>query len=330
MLSFYYGENSDLKQTHKKYFLDSDKNALTLFYQLVSAKVVPDKMWLTSGFRAKFFLRSLVFPVTTFRYLHHISKLPCMSQALKRQGVLPAKIHRPYLCSRFSVSMRAKAVIAHYQFIQNLKNNRMKELFLSDEDVLLCSFDGRNGEKFTVTICTGYYDREGEVTLLLMMDNIQLGTLSFTIIERDGIPTFLIGGVQGAKKSTGNDFIRKATKTCFGLFPKKILMEVLLTIALQCSVRRIFAVGDNTHVFHRLRYRFSKRNCFHARYDEFWSSLSGSRTHDGLYILPFSFHRKPLEIVASKKRAEYRRRYELLDNLQTALLHNLTDRNEPS
>ncbi|WP_239510042.1 VirK/YbjX family protein [Enterobacter cloacae] len=299
-------------------------NTLTLFYQLVCAKNVPDKMWLTSSFRAKFLLRSLVFPVTTFRYLHHLSELPCMSQALRRQGLLPAKIHRPYLCSGFSVSQRAKAVIAHYNFVNQLKHTRMQELFLSDVDVLLCSFDGKNDEKFTIKFCTGYYDREGEVTLLLLMDDVRLGTLSFTIIERDGVPAFLIGGLQGAKKVTGNDFIRKATKACFGLFPKKILMETLLTIAMQCSVRRIMAVGDNTHVFHSLRYRLSKRNCFHASYDEFWSSISGSCTHDGLYTLTFSLSRKPLEEVASKKRAEYRRRYELLDSLQATLLHHLT------
>jgi uncharacterized protein VirK/YbjX len=54
-------------------------------------------------------------------------------------------------------------------------------------------------------------------------------------------------------------------------------MEVLFQLAAQSSVRAIFAVSDEGHVFRALRYRLSKGRHFHASYDEFWASLDGKK-----------------------------------------------------
>ena len=58
---------------------------------------------------------------------------------------------------------------------------------------------------------------------------------------------------------------------------------------------------------------------FHASYSEFWLSLNGEALKSGLYQLPLAMPRKPLEEIASKKRAEYRRRYEFMDMLEKQL-----------
>lgn len=57
----------------------------------------------------------------------------------------------------------------------------------------------------------------------------------------------------------------------------------------------------------------------HADYDSFWESLSGERTAEGTFRLPMLIARKTMEEIASKKRAEYRRRYDLLDSLQNQM-----------
>lgn len=53
----------------------------------------------------------------------------------------------------------------------------------------------------------------------------------------------------------------------------------------------------------------------HADYDAFWSSLGGEMTDAGYYALPLTIARKSEADIASKKRAEYRRRYALLDSV---------------
>lgn len=72
---------------------------------------------------------------------------------------------------------------------------------------------------------------------------------------------------------------------------------------------------DNGHVFRALRYRLSKGRHFHASYDEFWASIEGKPLDKYRWEMPLQQERKTLESIASKKRAEYRRRFALLDDM---------------
>ncbi|HAI04173.1 MAG TPA: DUF535 domain-containing protein, partial [Pantoea sp.] len=182
-------------------------------------------------------------------------------------------------------------------------------------DNLLASLNGKNDETFLLSCSSGYFDREGEVTLVLRYNSEIIASLSFSIINENKKRTLLIGGLQGPRKHISNDVIREATKAAHGLFPKRLLMEVVFIVARQCGVENILAVGDETHVFRSLRYRHSKGDKFFASYSEFWLSLNGKARRDGMFTLPLSLPRKTLEEIASKKRAEYRRRYQLLDTL---------------
>lgn len=295
-------------------------SSAALFIPLVSGKLRPNKLWNSQQFRLKFALRSAVFPLTTFNYLHQLAKLSFLPQLLNSQGLLPAKPHRPYLRAGFSVAQRAQAILDHYQLMDKLANNQLRQLLLSPSGNLLARFTGKNEEQFAIYCCSGHYDREGEITLLLNYQDMTLASLSFSIIQEQQQRTLLIGGLQGPRKHISSDVIRDATKAAHGVFPKRLLMEAVFILAAQCGVEAITAVGDTTHVFRSLRYRHSKGDKFFASYSEFWLSLGGEMRGDELFTLPLSMARKDLEEIASKKRAEYRRRYALLDTLAQQVL----------
>ena len=101
-------------------------------------------------------------------------------------------------------------------------------------------------------------------------------------------------------------------------------MDALLTLATPLSVEHIRAVSNETHIYQSLRYRRKKRDKLHADYNSFWESLSATVDSKGDYVLPLVLPRKTMEEIASKKRAEYRRRYELLDALQQQILQAST------
>ncbi len=290
-------------------------SSVSLFLPLISGKYIPDKLWLSKRFRLKFLLRTLISPVTTVRYLHQLSQLPQITQLMNSQGLLPARPHRPYLRAGLSVAARAQAILDHYQTINQLQDPQLRQLLQSHGDNVLAHLQGKNGEAFFITASPGHYDREGEVTLVLRYQQDIIASLSFSLINEDNQRTLLIGGLQGPRKNITNDVIREATKAAHGLFPKRLLMEVVFILAGECRAQKIAAVGDNTHVFRSLRYRHSKSEHFFASYSEFWLSLSGEERADGVFQLPLSLPRKSLEEIASKKRAEYRRRYELLASL---------------
>lgn len=295
-------------------------SSAALFIPLVSGKLRPNKLWNSQQFRLKFALRSAVFPLTTFNYLHQLAKLSFLPQLLNSQGLLPAKPHRPYLRAGFSVAQRAQAILDHYQLMDRLANNQLRQLLLSPSGNLLARFTGKNEEQFALYCCSGHYDREGEITMLLNYQDMTLASLSFSIIQEQQQRTLLIGGLQGPRKHISSDVIRDATKAAHGVFPKRLLMEAVFILAAQCGVQAITAVGDTTHVFRSLRYRHSKGDKFFASYSEFWLSLGGEMRGDELFTLPLSMARKDLEEIASKKRAEYRRRYALLDTLAQQVL----------
>nr|WP_253275001.1 VirK/YbjX family protein [Pantoea stewartii] len=287
----------------------------SLFFQLLSGKYVPNKIWRSRRFRLKFALRTLIAPVTTLRYLQQLSTLSRISQLMHVQGLLPAKLHRPYLRAGMSVAQRAQAILDHYNLMNNLANLSLRQILQSGEETVLARLVGKNDEDFVIACRSGFYDREGEVTLVLRYQGEGIASLSFTILNEDNERTLVIGGLQGPRKTISNEVIRDATKAAHGLFPKRLLMEVVFILSQQCDVKKIAAVGDETHVFRSLRYRHSKSDKFCASYSEFWLTLNGQARADGMFALPLMLPRKTLEEIASKKRAEYRRRYTLLDTL---------------
>src|SRR3712207_7766985 len=70
------------------------------------------------------------------------------------------------------------------------------------------------------------------------------------------------------------------------------------------------AVGNANHIYLAQRYRYKKERKVKADYDEFWESLGGIQREDGLWELAKTIARKPIEEIPSKKRSQYRSRYQ--------------------
>lgn len=107
-------------------------------------------------------LRTLISPLTTLRYLDELSHLPQLPLLMSTQGLLPAKLHRPYLRSGLSIAARAQAILDHYSLMNNLENPALRQLLQSATDNPLATLTGKNGETFLLSCSSGYFDREGK------------------------------------------------------------------------------------------------------------------------------------------------------------------------
>lgn len=292
------------------------ESSLTLFLSLVTGKLKPGKLWYDREYRLKYLVRSLSCPLQTMKIVGAITREPVMREMLAVQHTLPSKIHRPYLYGGMPVASRAQAIIDHYQFAKTLRFAHLRQALLSQQGAELLNFAGKNGERFSITMaCTGRCEREGEVNLYFSQDDIKLAIVTFAVMEQQGKQVMVIGGIQGAHRDTPHEMIRTATKACYGLFPKRLLMETLTLFCHATGITQIQAVSDSGHIFRSWRYRLKKKSLFHASYNEFWETLNASPLSSKLYAVPLVFSRRPLEEIASKKRSEYRKRYELLDTL---------------
>lgn len=311
--------NFSVEETIKK------TSGFSLFVDLLSGTCVPDTLWRDRMFRVKYAVRTLLHPLDTLKVLNKMAAEPVWQEAFTVQTKLPSKIHKPYLHLGLHSAGRADALVDHYTFVKNLENVRLRNTFLSATGNTITRFTGKDGEAFQVVLGSiGKSEREGEANMFLYMEDTLLAALTFSIVKRPQGRTLIIGGFQGAHRSTPHEVIKQATKSCYGLFPKRLLLESLQRVAAETGVQRILAVSDTGHVFRSLRYRHRKKNVFVASYNEFWDSISATPASSALYHVPLELPRKPMEEIASKKRSEYRKRYTLLDELHesTASLLN--------
>lgn len=293
------------------------------FFRLLSTgALTPGRAWENPGYRFKFMLRSLSTPRMTGKLLANLAKQPHLMQILDVQPGLPCRLHRPWLSVHTDHQQTIEALGWHYQQLLSHLPEHVTKGYLSPHGALLATINGKDGQQYAIRLnADAMQDKEGEATLTFRDENnTVLAELTFTLCQFNGADTFYIGGLQGAKAHVPHQLIQTATKACHGLFPKRLVVDALLTLATPLSVEHVRAVSNETHIYQSLRYRRKKRDKLHADYNSFWESLSATVDSKGDYVLPLMLPRKTMEEIASKKRAEYRRRYELLDTLQQQIL----------
>ena len=292
------------------------KSNTSLLWSVISSRYHPDRAWRSRPFCLKFILRCCCYPRISYRYLRALTGLDMFPGLLARQGLLPAKIHRPYLSAGLGVQQRAEAIVSHYQLLAGLVNPQLQQILGQPAGRPLLQWHSSEGQAFTLSCGPARFDREGEVMLCLSYQQQVVATITFALIRQAEKSVLFIGGLQGPGPEVPAEIIRQATRAAYGIFPKRLLMDVIFWLAAAGNIDAIQAVSENSHVFRSLRYRYSKQDKFFASYSEFWESRGGRPNLRGNYDLPLQVIRKPLEEVVSKKRAEYRRRYQLLAQLQ--------------
>ncbi|WP_099706059.1 VirK/YbjX family protein [Erwinia sp. OLSSP12] len=283
--------------------------------------MTPGKYWLEKKYRRKFVIRSLCMPFHTFFYLSEMAKNPFFNQIIKAQPGLPCRLQRPWMALGISQSQKLAGINNHYRtFCEALPAN-ITDGYLSDRGATLAEISGKNQEKFSIKLTAhDFLSKEGEASLQFCdEENTVLALLTFALVNIDNRKTIFIGGLQGARNETPHEKIQLATKSCHGLFPKRLLTEAMINLARQLSVEQVIAVSNVNHIYASWRYKSRKKDKIHADYDQFWESLGAVQDAKNRFVLPLQMPRKAIDDIASKKRAEYRRRYDLLDQLSAQI-----------
>ncbi|CAI1003684.1 Protein of uncharacterised function (DUF535) [Serratia marcescens] len=288
-----------------------------IIFELLSGQTVPGPAWRKKSFRAKFLLRLILYYSSTKQSLSILTQQSDLKWILYNQDTFPCKTHRQYLTRNLNAKQRASAIVSHYRYVSSLNNKMLSNALISQEETILAEFTGREEARFTISAsCAHKAEREGESTLWLRGDNnVLLASVTFSAVSEGAEWHFIIGGLQGPGRHVPHETIKEATRALSGIFPKRVLMEFINRFAELTTVRAIYGVSDNGHVFRSLRYRLSKGRHLHASYDDFWSLIGGIKQNAWRWQLPLTFERKSLEHIPSKKRAEYRRRFQIIDDI---------------
>lgn len=288
---------------------------------LVNGHFTPGAAWGGNTFRLKFLCRSLLSWRLTLALADFLSSSVLMERILQAQPNLPCKLHRPYLTARMSKLECLFALRDHYTLIVQRMPTRLLLGHLDREPLVLGKVTDKQNNGVSLKISSvDQLNKEGEITLSFCnADDVALSRITFSLINYQQKTTLFIGGLQGPDNSVPHTEIHDATKACYGLFPKRVALEGISILARYLGIEQIIAVDNLGHVYQNWRYHHKKKDQLYADYDQFWLSAGGQSTTAGYFQLPLHIPRKSIAHIASKKRAEYRRRYQLLDELEYAV-----------
>jgi uncharacterized protein VirK/YbjX len=207
---------------------------------------------------------------------------------------------------------RMEMLMAHYRFVcrQGLAPLVAQA---ARAPVVLARFHGRSGGEYRIELSAiGSYEREGEMILQLSDGELPVYSTVFSFVARDGGTELGIGCIQGPKGQDGLERIRLATRELHGLRPKNLLVRLAREIGHLYGCERMLLVANANRTVRSA----TRQGRVHADYDATWEEMGAQRGADGNYGMSCGPLEAPvLEEVASKKRAEVRRRHELMVQL---------------
>ncbi|AGZ35207.1 DUF535 family protein [Pseudomonas sp. Rh2] len=224
----------------------------------------------------------------------------------------------PYISKAWEAPQRLDAVASHYEVVAE----QFPRLLLMgrDEHQVLCDLSGYSSQCTLVLDRPVWFRREGELVLNLFQGDLRVASLAFSLGGTGGEVFVLIGAVQGIHKGIDSErslsIYRDLTKDFEGLRPRSFLIEVLKCLARTLGAARIYAVGDR-YRHHRHRYfGAEKADDLAANYDTIWLENGASPSErEDFFTIPLEAARRSADDIAPKKRAMYRRRHAMLDDV---------------
>ena len=210
---------------------------------------------------------------------------------------------------------RIAVVENHMDFMLKLfKFDIVKEIYSQKEFLLWNDADILDNRLKLVMFFHSGQRKEGLLSLILRLDKETFYQIMFWLSpDKNGEPSLFIGAMQGPNIEDARDAVKKVTKACHSLRPKNFILYAVQAFARALQIKHIYAVTNqgyyaNNHV------RVDRK--LKTDFSEFWREAGGWETGDPrFYELPLTEKRKTMEEVPTRKRAVYRRRFVLMDEI---------------
>ena len=164
--------------------------------------------------------------------------------------------------------------------------------------------------------------KEGCLSLMMTYENQALYQIMFWFAKNpaDGKNVIYIGALQGPQN--GNELIKGLTKAFYGYRTKNLIFYGLRSLAKALGIDNIYAVAnEGYYAMSHLRMDRKLKTDFGA----FWQECEGKQCSDRrFYIMPVAEYRKSMEELKPSKRAQHRRRFAKMDEMEAAVAESLS------
>jgi Uncharacterized protein conserved in bacteria len=273
------------------------------------------------------FFAALIYPATAAKWFSVIES-PGFLQVTQHRPRLYFKPFRVYMSILWSTQKRVKVILDTYRFISSKGNIVLKRMLQTSGIVIA----GLVLDDVTDGILTlGYDDRfrkEGE--FVMSFDSKQLGgrivaaSFSFEEIEPESMAC-RIGCIQGHAVNDSNSS-KAAQKLMHGLRPKALVVYAIQELSRQMGCTAVYGAGDEIQAYRKKHFiHLSKRHAIQFDYNAIWAECGGQPNKEGWYELPLVPVRKSMEEIKSHKRALYKRRYQMLDDISFQITKSVNE-----
>lgn len=211
---------------------------------------------------------------------------------------------------RFNPQQRLTALRYNFEFAEKAFSHSLCQNLVTQNSVAITPLN--NGISAYLNINT-IDPVEGFFSVNLRDENNnRLYDLSFSFIPDNQL---LITSIQGPNGEEAQDLVRMLTKQLHGIRPSYMLIMLMKIISRQLGCHLIGIKHKN-----QAKYRWNDHSRLLFNYDQFWQENGAEFNHLSQYWrLSTEIERREPESIQSKKRSMYRKRYEMLDQVQSAV-----------
>lgn len=245
-----------------------------------------------------------------------------LSQVAERFPFVYEQPTRAFFYNKSTFAERISIIEEHMGFLQEkLRDDVILDIY-GDKKIPLWQME-IDGKMLELVLCIEPGQRkEGLLSLILFLGGEPLYQIVFWIAKskRSGTSLF-IGAMQGPNMADAKDVIKLVTKRCHSYRTKNLILYVTQALARSLGLEHIYAVTNKGYyaMNHVRRERKLKTS-----YSDFWMEAGGWHTKDDRFDeLPLTEVRKSEEEVPTRKRAVYRRRFAMLDEIDMTIEENV-------
>lgn len=280
---------------------------------------------------AVFIARCCLHPQKLQKLEKFFSQSKILSEIAEKFPFVYEQATRAFFYNKSTFDERMNLVEEHMKFFsQNLNDEFLLKLY-GDKKIDLWKMKIDEEREMRLVICLEAGQRkEGLCSVMLRLnDDFPIYQIMFWVapdnfIFRENFSeeiSMFIGAMQGPNVDDAKELIKIITKKSHAYRTKNLILYAAQAVARALGLKKIFAVTNagyyaNNHIRRDRKLKTS--------FSDFWAECGGTLTSDQRFFeLPLIETRKTFEEIPVRKRAVYRRRFELLDEIDAAVAEKI-------
>ena len=237
---------------------------------------------------------------------------PLRTRAVARYPLIEGAMCWPYINHQWSVEKRLQVIDQHYHMLGGAASIIAAATFA---DLELLRMDAAFPGLHLVLEKAPWFLREGEIVLSVFVNEHRVYSAAFTLGFEDGRQVAYVGALQGRNIENIMEIYRNLTHALHGMRPRDFLLTTLKLLLFSIGVGAIWGVCTDNQQHWSKYFAGAHDKKLVADYDEIWVEHSGTALGNGFFELQPEVQFKDMADIPSRKRANYKRRYAMLEKL---------------